>query len=169
MGLYAHGIQTLDDLFVHGLRDIFYTENAVAKALPRMIGKATSWDLKQGFETHLLETTHQIKRLEEVFALHGTEPRIVDCPAIDAIIGEMEGITSDIADKDVVDAALTAAAQAVEHYQITRYGTLATWAARLGQPDCAALLRRNLEEEEMADGRLSLLAQRGSDPRAVSL
>ncbi|MFV3131330.1 ferritin-like domain-containing protein [Niveispirillum sp. KHB5.9] len=169
MGIYAHNIQTLGDLFVHGVRDIFYAENAIAKALPRMMAKATDWDLKHVLETHLLETTRQIRRLEELCTVHGAQIRIVKCPAIDGIIKESNDITANIVDKEVLDAALIAAARAMEHYQITRYGALTTWALRLGRPDCAAPLKENLEEEEMADDKLAMLAQRVLDLRSATV
>jgi ferritin-like metal-binding protein YciE len=120
MGLFSKDIETMDDLFVHTLEDIFYAENQILKSLPEMIEKATDAKLKQGFKQHLGETETQVKRLEQVFKMHGSEPRGVDCPAIDGIIEEAEDVAGDIADKQVLDAALIAAAQAVEHYEITR-------------------------------------------------
>lgn len=167
MGLFTRDIKTLDDLFVHTLRDIYYAENQIAKALPKMIGKATSPELKQGFETHLLETRGQIQRLEQVFKLHGVEVKGVDCPAIDGIIEESNEIAGEVADKDVLDAALAAAAQAVEHYEITRYGTLVAWANRLGRSDCAGLLQQNLDEEVATDRKLTELAERMLNPQAA--
>lgn len=169
MGLFTRDIQTLDDLFVHTLRDIYYAENQIMKALPKMISKATDPDLKQGFETHLLETKGQIQRLEQVFKLHGVDVKGVDCPAIDGIIKESNEIAGEISDKDVLDAALAASAQAVEHYEITRYGTLVAWAKRLGRADCAALLHQNLEEEVATDTKLTMLAERIVNPRAASV
>lgn len=169
MGLFTRDIQSLDDLFVHTLRDIYYAENQIMKALPKMMSKASDPALKQGFETHLLETRGQIQRLEEVFRLHGVEVKGVDCPAIDGIIKESNEIAGEIADKDVLDAALAASAQAVEHYEITRYGTLVAWAKRLGRADCAALLHQNLEEEMATDRKLTMLAERIVNPRAASV
>ena len=158
MGLFSKDIKTLDDLFVHQLQDIYYAENQITKALPTMIAKATDPQLKQGFQSHLAETQNQIKRLEQVFQMHGHSPKGVDCPAIDGIIEEANEIASDIADQDVLDAALIAAGQAVEHYEITRYGTLVAWAKELGREDCAELLRQNLEEEKATDAKLTELA-----------
>src|SRR4051794_7166492 len=140
MGLFTRDIQSFDDLFLHTLRDIYYAENQIVKSLPTMIEKATDPSLKQGFETHLRETQNQITRLNQVFQMHGSEPRGVKCPAIDGIIEEADEIVGEVADKKVLDAALIAAAQAVEHYEITRYGTLVAWAQVLGRPDCADLL-----------------------------
>ena len=167
MGLFTKSIKTLDDLFVHTLQDIYYAEHQIAKALPTMIGKATSAQLKQGFETHLRETENQIKRLEQVFALHGQSPKAVDCPAIDGIIKETNEVSSDISDKDVLDAALLASAQAVEHYEITRYGTLIAWARQLGRDDCASVLQQNLDEEKATDKKLSLLAESRINEKAA--
>src|SRR5690349_16783294 len=127
MGLFTRDIQSFDDLFLHTLRDIYYAEHQIEKSLPTMIDKATDPSLKQGFETHLRETQDQIVRLHTVFKLLGSEAQGVDCPAIDGIIEEAEDIAGEVADKNVLDAALIAAAQAVEHYEITRYGTLIAW------------------------------------------
>jgi ferritin-like metal-binding protein YciE len=159
MGLFTKDIETLDDLFVHTLQDIYYAENQITKALPTMIQKATNAQLKQGFETHLKETQNQIKRLEQVFQMHGHEPKGVDCPAIDGIIQEANEVAGDIADKEVLDAGLLASAQAVEHYEITRYGTLIAWAKQLGRQDCASVLQQNLEEEKATDQKLTAMAE----------
>ena len=158
MGLFTKDIQTFDDLFVHTLKDIFYAENQIAKNLPDMISKAADPMLKQGFETHLKETKEQIRRLEQVFQLLGVEIEGVDCPAIDGILEEASDVAGEVADKQVLDAALIAAAQAVEHYEITRYGTLVAWAKQLGLHDCAALLEANLKEEKATDEKLNKLA-----------
>lgn len=169
MGLFTRDIHTLDDLFVHTLRDIYYAENQIVKALPKMIAKVTDTDLKVSFENHLVQTQGQIQRLEQVFKLHGVEVKGVECPAIDGIIKESNEIAGEIDDKDVLDAALAAAAQAVEHYEITRYGTLIAWARRLGRPDCAALLQQNLKEEEATDRKLTELAERVLNPHAAAV
>jgi ferritin-like metal-binding protein YciE len=159
MGLFSKDIKTLDDLFVHTLQDIYYAENQITKALPKMIDKATDPQLKQGFQTHLTETQNQIKRLEQVFQMHGHTPKAVDCPAIDGIIKEANEISGEIGDKEVLDAGLLASAQAVEHYEITRYGTLIAWAQQLGRPDCARVLQQNLDEEKATDKKLTALAE----------
>jgi ferritin-like metal-binding protein YciE len=158
MGLFSKDIKTLDDLFVHTLRDIYYAEQQIVKNLPDMISKATDPGLKSGFETHLNETKNQIARVEQVFKQHGVEAKGVDCPAIDGILKEAKEVAGDIDDKTVLDAALIAAAQAVEHYEITRYGTLIAWAQQLGRDDCAALLKQNLDEEKATDGKLNEMA-----------
>ena len=133
MGLFSKDIQTFDDLFLHQLQDVYYAEKQITKSLPTMIEKATDPALSQGFETHLQETEGQIARLERVFGMIGEEPKGATCPAIDGIIKEANEVAGDIADKAVLDAALIAAAQAVEHYEITRYGTLIAWANQLGR------------------------------------
>lgn len=167
MGLFTKDIQTFDDLFVHTLRDIYYAENQILKALPTMIDKATDATLKEGFETHLRETQNQVRRLERVFELHGVDVKGVDCPAIDGIIEEADDVAGEVADKNVLDAALIAAGQAVEHYEITRYGTLIAWAEQMGREDCANLLRQNLEEEKATDAKLTSLAESRLNQRAA--
>jgi ferritin-like metal-binding protein YciE len=167
MGLFTRDIKTLDDLFVHTLQDIYYAENQITKALPKMIAKATHPELKQGFETHLRQTETQIQRLEKVFQMHGHSPKAVTCPAINGIIEEANEVAGEIADKDVLDAALVASAQAVEHYEITRYGTLIAWAKRLGREDCAGVLQQNLDEEKATDHLLTAMAERQVNPRAA--
>jgi len=167
MGLFTKDIRTLDDLFVHTLQDIYYAENQITKALPTMISKATDPQLKQGFETHLTETKGHVKRLEQVFQMHGKSPKAVDCPAIDGIIKEANEVAGDIGDKEVLDAALLASAQAVEHYEITRYGTLIAWAKQLGRPDCARVLQQNLEEEKATDKKLTALAESKVNKKAA--
>jgi ferritin-like metal-binding protein YciE len=157
----------LDDLFVHTLQDIYYAENQITKALPTMISKATDPQLKQGFETHLTETKGHVKRLEQVFQMHGKSPKAVDCPAIDGIIKEANEVAGDINDKEVLDAALLASAQAVEHYEITRYGTLIAWAKQLGRPDCARVLQQNLEEEKATDKKLTAIAESKVNKKAA--
>ena len=167
MGLFTKDIQTLGDLFVHTLQDIYYAEKQIAKALPMMIEKATDPQLKQGFQTHLSETENHVKRVEQVFEQHGHTPKAVNCPAIDGIIKEANHLTGDIADKQVLDAGIIAAAQAVEHYEITRYGTLAEWAKQLGRQDCASVLEQNLAEEKTADKKLTSMAESGINRRAA--
>ena len=167
MGFFTKDIKTLDDLFVHTLRDIYYAEQQIAKSLPDMIEKATDQALKNGFETHLVETKSQIARLEQVFQMHGVEAKGVDCPAIDGILDEASEVAGDVDDKSVLDAALIAAAQAVEHYEITRYGTLIAWASMLGRGDCASLLRQNLDEEQATDSKLNTMALKTVNRKAA--
>lgn len=167
MGLFSKDIKTLEDLFVHQLRDIYYAEKQIVQALPEMIEKAKDPGLKQGFEAHLGETKNHVKRLEQVFKMHGVEAKGVECPAIDGIIEEADEIAGEVDDKKVLDAALIAAAQAVEHYEITRYGTLIAWAKQLGRPDCASVLQATLEEEKAADSKLTSLAERDVNVKAA--
>ena len=159
MALFSSDIKDMDGLFVHTLRDIYYAEKQIVNALPKMIEKATDAELRKGFETHLEETRGQIGRLEKVFEMHGTEAKGVKCPAIDGIIKEAEDTASEVGDKEVLDAALAAAAQAVEHYEISRYGTLVTWARELGRDDCASVLEETLAEEKATDKKLTRLAE----------
>ena len=167
MGFFSKDIKTMNDLFVHTLRDMYYAEKQIVQALPEMIDKAADPQLKRGFETHLAETRNQVKRLEQVFKLHGNEPSGVDCPAIDGIIDEAEEVAGEVEDKAVLDAALIAAAQAVEHYEISRYGTLIAWAKELGRSDCSALLEQNLNEEKATDKKLTAMAEAKVNRRAA--
>jgi ferritin-like metal-binding protein YciE len=168
MGLFTKDIKTMDDMFVHGLQDIYYAEQQITKALPKMIAKAGSPELKRAFQTHLTETEGQVKRLEEVFRLHGHEPKGVTCEAIDGIIAEAESVMSNVADQNVLDAAMIAAAQAVEHYEITRYGTLIAWADQLGRADVSKLLQTSLNEEKAADKKLTGIAEKKVNLKAAS-
>jgi ferritin-like metal-binding protein YciE len=167
MGIFSKDIKKMNDLFVHTLRDIYYAENQIVKALPDMIEKATDPALKQGFQTHLGETKNHVKRLEQVFKMYGVEAKGIDCPAIDGLIEEANDVAGDVDDKNVLDAALIAAAQAVEHYEMTRYGTLIAWAKQLGRGDCAGVLQQNLDEEKAADSKLAELAERQVNRKAA--
>ncbi|MGH6768570.1 MAG: ferritin-like domain-containing protein [Xanthobacteraceae bacterium] len=168
MGLFSKDIKTMDDLFVHSLRDIYYAEQQLVKALPEMIAKATDPQVKQAFQAHLGETKNHVMRVEQVFKLHGVNAKGVDCPAIDGIIDEAEEIAGEVEDKDVLNAALVAAAQAAEHYEITRYGTLIAWAKQLGRNDCASVLQKNLDEEKAADRKLTEIAEARVNLKAAS-
>ena len=167
MGLFSKDIKTMNDLFVHALRDIYYAENQILKALPEMIEKATDSKLKQAFQSHLAETKGHVQRVEQVFKMHGIDTKGVDCPAIDGIIEEAEEVAGEVDDKQVLDAALIAAAQAVEHYEMTRYGTLIAWAKQLGRNDCAAVLQKNLDEEKAADKKLNDIAEGSVNRKAA--
>jgi ferritin-like metal-binding protein YciE len=159
MGLLTKPIKSLDDLFVHHLQDIYYAEQQSTKALPKMIAKVHDPMLKQDFENHLGETKTHIKRLEQVFQRVGESPKAIACPAIDGIIEEADEILGDAKDNDVIDAAAAAAAQAVEHYEIARYGTLIAWARELGRDDVTGVLEQTLAEEKAADARLTQIAE----------
>jgi ferritin-like metal-binding protein YciE len=158
MGLFSKDIKTMDDLFLHQLRDIYYAEKQITKALPEMIKNASDQQLKQGFQTHLRETENHVKRLDQVFELLGKKASGVDCPAIDGIVEEAEEVTGEVENKNVLDAALIAAAQAVEHYEMTRYGTLIAWAKQLGHANVVSLLNQTLEEEKATDQKLTKIA-----------
>ena len=161
MGLFSKDITTFQDLYIHQLEDLYYAEQQITKALPKMIEKATDPMLKQGFETHLRETENQIERLKQVFQIEGMQPKGVTCPAIDGIIKEANEVAGEVADKQVLDAALINAAQAVEHYEICRYGTMVAWAKQLGKNDAATLFQATLDEEEATDRKLTQLAKGG--------
>ena len=168
MGLFTRDIKTMNDLFVHQLQDIYYAEKQLVKALPKMAEKAAVQQLKQGFLTHLDETKTHVERLEQVFQMHGAQVKAVDCPAIDGIIQEADEVAGEIADKSVLDAALINAAQAAEHYEITRYGSLIAWAKQLGRNDCASVLQKTLEEEKATDQKLTQMAESKVNLRAAS-
>jgi ferritin-like metal-binding protein YciE len=168
MGLFTKDIKTMNDLFLHVLQDVYYAENQIVKNLPDMIEKASNTKLKQALDGHLAETKNQVKRLEQAFQLYGKKPQGVNCPAIDGIIEEAGDVSGEVADKDVLDAAIVASAQAVEHYEITRYGTLIAWAQQLGKGDIAALLKQTLTEEKTADQKLTSIAEGAVNLRAAS-
>jgi ferritin-like metal-binding protein YciE len=168
MGLFTKDIKTMNDLFVHQLQDIYYAEKQLVKTLPTMAEKATDPQLKQGFLTHLDETRQHVTRLEEVFKMHGVEIKAVNCPAIDGIIEEADDTAGEVEDRNVLDAALINAAQAAEHYEITRYGSLIAWAKQLGRNDCAAMLQKTLDEEKATDKKLTTLAESKVNLRAAS-
>jgi ferritin-like metal-binding protein YciE len=168
MGLFTKDIKTMNDLFVHQLRDIYYAEQQLVKALQKMAGKAADPQLKQGFLTHLDETRTHVQRLEQVFQMWGAEVKAIDCPAIDGIIEEAEETAGEVGDKNVLDAALINSAQAAEHYEIARYGSLVAWARQLGRNDCASILQKTLDEEKMTDQKLTSLAEGKVNLRAAS-
>ena len=151
-------METLEDLFHETLRDIYYAEKKLLKALPKMAKKATSPQLAAAFELHAEETQTQLERLDSVFEMIGKTPRGKTCPAIDGMIEEATEIMQEAGNGVVRDAGTLAAAQAVEHYEISRYGTLVAWAEKLGRPNAAALLGETLAEEKATDEKLTLLA-----------
>jgi ferritin-like metal-binding protein YciE len=155
MGLFTTPIKTLDDLFVHTLQDIYYAEQQITKALPMMIEKAHNPALKQGFTSHLHETEQQVTRLEQVFTALNQTPKGVTCEAIDGILKEAKQVVSDVADPAVRDVALATSAQAVEHYEIARYGSLIAMAGQLGKHQVVKHLQQTLDEEKAADRKLT--------------
>jgi ferritin-like metal-binding protein YciE len=166
VGFFTKDIKNLNDLFMHGLQDLYYAEKQIMKALPDMIEKATSDELKAGFEKHLAETEGQVERLSQVFALMDADPKGERCPAIDGILKEGRDLMGEIDDADVMNVGLVAAAQAVEHYEITRYGALIAWASELGRADTVPLLKASLAEEKATDQKLTAMAERRVNPKA---
>ena len=148
MSLFSKEIETMDDLFVHMLRRYLLRREEIVKLLPDMVKKATT-NLKQAFQAHLGETENHVSRLEEVFQMHGVKAKAIDCPAIDGILKEADEVAGEVDDKKVLDAALIAAAQAVEHYEITRYGTLIAYAKQLGRADCAPVPAADTRRREI--------------------
>jgi ferritin-like metal-binding protein YciE len=167
MGLFSKEIASLEDLYQHGLHDIYYAENQIVKALPGMIEKATPAELKRGLEQHLKETEEQVRRLEQVFQLHDEEPSGEKCPGIEGIIQEGEELMGQVDDENVLSVGIIAAAQAVEHYEITRYGALIAWAKELGHNRDASLLARSLKEEKAADKKLTAIAEKRVNPKSA--
>ena len=135
-------METFKELFEETLKDIYYAEKAILKALPKMAKKASSKKLQAAFTKHQKETEKQVDRLEEVFELLGKRASGKKCPAIDGIIEEAEEVMKEAKDDTIRDAAMLAAAQSVEHYEISRYGTLVAWAEKMEMTDAAELLRR---------------------------
>ena len=160
MGLFTKDIKTMDDLFLHGLQDIYYAEQQITKALPKLIEKATNRDLIAGLKAHLEETNKQIERLDKVFLKLEKQPSGTQCPAIDGLIKETNEVAGEEDDKAVLDAAIVAGAQAVEHYEICRYGTLIAWAEKLGHDEVVRFLTTNLNEEKAANTKLNTIALR---------
>jgi ferritin-like metal-binding protein YciE len=159
MGLFTKDITSMEDLFLHGLQDIYYAENQIVKSLPTMIEKATNRELAKGLRDHLRETETQVSRLDTVFQKLGQEPQGADCPAIDGLIKEADQVAGEVEDKEVLDAAVIGSAQAIEHYEISRYGTLIAWAQELGHDNVTSLLNANLREEKAADRKLNTIAE----------
>jgi ferritin-like metal-binding protein YciE len=157
----------LESLFQDGLRDLYYAERKILKALPKMMRAAQSPDLRAAFEKHKGETEVQVERLQQVFELMGKRAQAKTCPAIDGIIEEGEEVMESFKGSSALDAGLLAAAQAVEHYEIARYGTLYAWASTLGMSDCAQLLQQTLAEETATDEALSELAEMSVNASAM--
>lgn len=158
--------KTLDDLFLDTLKDIYYAERKILKALPKMARAAASDDLKAAFQKHKDETEIHVERLQQIFELLGKRAQGKTCPAIDGIIEEGEEIMDEFKGTSALDAGLISAAQAVEHYEITRYGTLKRWAEVLGMKDAVKLLDQTLGEESMTDEALTGLADASANEMA---
>jgi ferritin-like metal-binding protein YciE len=158
----------LNALFVHQLKDTYFAENAILKGLPQLAEAARSEELKGALAVHVKETEGQVKRLERVFEIVGAKPEGVECKAIQGIIAEGQEVLSEFREGEALDAGLIAAAQAIEHYEITRYGTLLAWAKQLGLSEAEGLLQETLVEEENTDEVLSELAEDAINPAAAA-
>jgi ferritin-like metal-binding protein YciE len=163
----AKAEKTLTDLFEETLKDIYYAEKQILRALPKMAKSAKSQELAAAFEKHRDETEMQVERLEQVFEMFGARARGKTCEAIVGIIDEGKEIMEDFAGTEALDPGLLAAAQAVEHYEISRYGTLKTWAEQLGMKDAAKLLDQTLAEEKKTDEALTRLATASVNAKAA--
>ena len=159
--------KTLETLFHDTLKDIYYAERKILKALPKMARAAQSPELKAAFEKHKDQTEGQIERLQQVFEIIGKPARGKTCDAIEGILAEGDEIAEEYKDKAALDAGLLAAAQAVEHYEITRYGTLKRWANVLGLKDAAKLLDETLQEESQTDEDLTTIADAAINAEAM--
>jgi len=157
----------LKALFLHQLKDTYFAENAILKALPQMAEAAESEELRGAFAVHLKETEGQVRRLEQIFQMVGEKPEGIPCNAIQGIIEEGQEILQEFSDGEALDAGLIAAAQAVEHYEIARYGTLLAWAKQLGLSEAQGLIEETLVEEENTDQVLSELAEDAINPAAA--
>ncbi len=160
-------LETLHELFMDMLKDIYDGEHQITEALPKMAKAAKSPELKEGFRTHLQETEEHIKRLERIFEMMGKKPTRKKCKGIAGLIKEGDELMKEDADRDVVDAGLIAAAQKVEHYEMAEYGTLRTYAHLMGHSEAARLLQQTLDEEGAADKKLTALAESGINVKAM--
>ncbi|TFF22882.1 ferritin-like domain-containing protein [Jiella endophytica] len=160
-------VTSLEDLFLHTLKDIYYAEKQIVKALPKMAKKAGSAELKAAFESHLEETRGHVTNLENVFSAIGKKPSAVKCDAIVGILHEATELMDEVEDEATLDAAMLAAAQAVEHYEIARYGSLIAWAGVLGHKDAVKPLQDTLAEEKAADAKLSKLGKSAVNKEAA--
>lgn len=151
--------KNLDDLFHETLKDIYFAEKKILTALPKLAKAAHSDELRAAFDKHTAETEGHVGRLEEVFQLIDKPARGKTCPAILGLVEEGQEVMKDFKNSDALDAGLLAGAQAVEHYEISRYGTLIAWAEQMGQDEAAELLKLNLQEEEKTDAALTRLAK----------
>ncbi|MGQ7793928.1 YciE/YciF ferroxidase family protein [Faunimonas sp. B44] len=158
--------KTLQDLFQDTLKDVYHAEKQILRALPKMAKAAESDELRKAFETHRDETEVQIERLEKVFEIMERRPQGKPCEAMQGLVEEGKEIMEDFKDSDALDAGLLASAQTIEHYEISRYGTLRTWAAQLGMKDAVGLLEETLKEEKKTDALLTQLAEKAVNQKA---
>lgn len=159
--------KNLEALFLHGLKDIYFAEQMILKNMPSLAEAAETEELKAAFETHRSETQGQIKRLEQIFEILGQKPEGVPCEAIQGIIKEGQEVMQEFAGGEAFEAGLIAAAQSIEHYEISRYGTLRAWAQQLGHDQIADLIEQSLEEETDTDELLTELAEGSINQEAV--
>jgi ferritin-like metal-binding protein YciE len=160
--------RTLSDLFLAQLKDIYYAEKRIFRTLPKMVKAAQAPELKQAFTAHREETQGQIERLEQVFEMLGKRPQTKPCEAINGIVAEGEETIEDFGESAAIDTGLVAAGQAVEHYEMARYGALIAWAGQLGMSEAAALLNQTLQEEMKAERLLTQIAKRKADQTAAT-
>jgi ferritin-like metal-binding protein YciE len=160
--------KTLEDLFLETLKDIYYAEKKILVALPKMAKAANSKELKAAFEKHRAETEGQVERLTQVFELLDERPKGKTCPAILGLVEEGDEVMEEFEDSEALDAGLLAGAQAVEHYEISRYGTLIAWAKSLGMDEAASLLEKTLQEEKATDAALTKLAAVAINQKAAA-
>lgn len=151
-------MKKLEDLFLHLLKDVYHAEKQVLRAMPKMAKSSESEELREAFMTHQAETEQQVQRLEQIFEMLGKKPRGETCEAIQGLVEEAKEVMEEAEDADVMDAGILAAAQAIEHYEIARYGTMRAWAEELGMDDAAKLLQQTLDEEKKTDKLLSDIA-----------
>jgi ferritin-like metal-binding protein YciE len=159
-------MKTMDALFLHHVKDIYYAEKQIIKALPKMAKATSSPELKKAFEHHLDETEGQVERLEQIFKILGKPVQGVRCDAIEGLISEAKEVMDEAEDAGVMNAGLLASAQAVEHYEIARYGTMSAWAAQLGLAKAVKLIDETLKQEKAADQLLTKIAESGVNTEA---
>lgn len=159
--------KTLEDLFLDTLKDVYHGEKQALRAYPRIVKTIEDDDLKQALETHREETEGQIERLDQIFEMLGKPARGKTCEAVQGLIEEAKEVMSDFKGSPALDAGVIAAAQAIEHYEISRYGTLRTWANELGMKDAAKLLEQTLKEESRTDEKLTKLAEKAANKKAA--
>jgi len=167
MGLFSTNLDSFETLFTDQLQDLYDAEQRLTKALPKMAAAAHNANLKSAFEQHLRETQNQVSRLERAFQMMSQTPKTKTCEAMKGLIAEGDEMVNAKGNPDVKDAALIAAAQRVEHYEISGYGTARTFAERLGRHDVAQLLQQTLQEEEATDKKLTALAEQQVNPQAA--
>jgi len=168
MGLFSESLNSFDDLFSHQLEDVYDAELQLTEALPKMADASSASDLRNAFNTHLMETRDHVKRLEQVFQRIGKSPERHTCPAMKGLIKEGQEAISATGDPSVKDAALIASAQRVEHYEIAAYGTLRTLARQVGLNDVASIFQKTLDEEGSADKKLTAIAESHVNQQAAA-